>query len=503
LHDPRGVCLKGRSLGFSLVQLPQTTPYVAPDVSGSSVITIAEVRAKLGGAAFRVWESLLYRRDRDGITHATRIGLANAENFVPISAETIKSAFIRLRKAGLVRDLGWREIEVPGAHGAAVRRVFMRKVYGARIVAALDGTLRAVMPHHVARWIDRAPSHGGRRAGAGRKKKPGRKVGHFRVVDGAQNQEESGFGNQVHPKSAKSSSPEVEPLGENQVPPAIRYEDRELASLQRRVASSLSASRRSQNQPPAFAGDFFSSESQPMLRREHPQLGVILGQPVLDAPPVQMRGKLVPPYPDIVRVPVARIPSPPLLDAGLGPQRRRSLLARWYRCAVESRFGKVREASAGFARNPKTFALLDRAAALLLEHEVAPAAWCAWCCDLQVQRANDPSKLKAPSIRWVFSEKWITSIFPARRGWFRSESRYLGGRIIAGSALRMLEDRWDAMNQELRRARAYTDDEQRPIIERWLSKKLYDGLIALAHRQAAETQELVNNLARSGDKWLW
>lgn len=232
---------------------------------------------------------------------------------------------------------------------------------------------------------------------------------------------------------------------------------------------------------------------------EETEFGVLLGSP--GRRPVEIFGNAIPTYPCSGTVPMVRVPSPPLLDARLGPQRRRSILARWFKSALVSRFGaKARGAGSGFARSPKIEKLLDEAADAFVRHEIAPAAWCAWCCDVSLRLFQaDVAKPKPPTIFWVYSKRWIDE----RVEWFHHEADTIGGRMIATPAHEKLTRLWYAMDRELRRAHATTDDAQREIVARFFPDDLYRELVEQAHGQTVEMQDAIDSLARSGDKWLW
>lgn len=232
---------------------------------------------------------------------------------------------------------------------------------------------------------------------------------------------------------------------------------------------------------------------------EETERGVFLGTP--GRQPIAIFGNAIPRYPCSGTVPMVRIPSPPLLDARLGPRRRRSVLARWFKAAVVSRFGaKAKGAGAGFAKSKKIERLLDEAAEVLTKHEIAPAAWCAWCCDVSMRLFQaDVDKPKPPTIFWVYSKRWIEE----RSEWFEHEADTIGGRMIATPAHEKLTRLWYAMDKTLRLERATTDEAQREIVARYFPEDTYRDLVEQAHAQTAKMQDAINSLARSGDKWLW
>ncbi len=468
--------------------IPQTSlPVVGLAVAGRCIVTIATLRAKLGCRAFRVWESLITRRDRDGFTHATRLGLARAPGYEIVSDHVVKRALARLRSASLVSDRGWEEHLVPVGYKGdkGLRDVFVRRVYGARIVRGRKNETRALVPEATARWLAHACTHGGRRKGAGRKVvSAARPV--FTVIDG-------GRANQVAPGCKESRRPNISASGANQDAPP---RDPSVVS----VGSSLLSSQSSERSPTPGGGVSLSKVGGMKYNGEEVgEFGVLLGSP--GRKPLPIFGDHIPEFPCSMRVPMVRVPSPPLLDARLGPQRRRSTLARWFKCAVVSRFGaKAKSAGAGFARSPKIEKLLDEAANAFVKHEIAPAAWCAWCCDVSLRLfQKDPERPKPPTIFWVYAKRWLDE----RREWFEHEADTLGGRMIATPAHDELTRLWYRMDKTLRREKAITREAQDEIIVRFFPDDTYRDLVEQAHVQVVKMQNSIDSLARSGDKWMW
>lgn len=602
--------------------IPQTSlPVVGVEVSGRCVVTIEELRKKLGRGGFRVWEALITRRDRDGFTHVTRKGLANAEGYARLSDKTVARALARLRDAGLVSDSGWQRLRVPvGYEGeTAVRKVWVRRVYGARIIRGKNDETRALVPTETMRWLAKAKGHGGARRGAGRKRVfpadrldlinalrrklaeahrnwskgkrvhathgidwlavcehlgacPGesRRAWHIdhirplasfdwhdpntprlafapenhqwltaqenlrksdridhlfatlpehefrRALDAEYGETLSGErrrlrvipgGRDVLTSTGSSGGDPSVSCRDQGVP--VRAQNAESRHDQEGAPRDLGVgggsregvtllSSQAQREPPPPAGAFFARVGGMRFNGEETEHGVLLGTP-RQRP--QIFGNAIPRYPCSGTVPMARVPSPPLLDAGLGPRRRRSTLARWFKTALISRFGKkAKGAGAGFARSKKIENLLDAAAERFIEYEIAPAAWCAWSCDVSLRLfQKDPEHPKPPTIFWVYSAKWIEE----RREWFEHEADTIGGRMIATRAHNELTRRWYAMDRELRLARATTEEAQREIVAKHFPGDLYRELVEQAHVQVVDIQNSINSLARSGDKWLW
>lgn len=125
----------------------------------------------LGPATWRCWTALLTLRDAEGDTHATTETIAAQAQ---LSEGGVKRALARLRRIGLVEDIGWYWLPVPcrcrPEEGPHLHEVYLRRVFGG--LPRLDGqpaeTVTAQVPARVGTWALTAPGHGGKRAKAGR-----------------------------------------------------------------------------------------------------------------------------------------------------------------------------------------------------------------------------------------------------------------------------------------------------------------------------------------------
>lgn len=402
-----------------MLPLQTSIPPVPRDVAGEVVVPIALLRRKLGRPAFHVWQILITRRDARGYTHTTRAGMTRARAFESLSERAIKSALVRLRSARLVIDLGWRPLKIK--NGAEVE-AYWRQVRGARVIP--DGpTQRALVPHDAAAWLAQASSHGGARLGAGRPREPV-----LRLVEGG-----AGCSEAHQTKSSRAEGGGSDGIQEG--PPSslwlVSTPKVASLSLRSREASQGRVASHDPSQPTALDGcrmTWTGDDEQRIFRPAR------FERPA----PTWVHNEVVPPWPTLERVPRARVPRPPLLDAGLGPQRRRAILARWYKCAIESRFGKHKQANAAMAYNGsrKVAALLDDAARAFIEHEIPPAAWCAWICDVHLRTCDEDERNKPPMIWIVFAR----SVIEKRAGWFSHEADTIGGRVIATPSAQRLSD---------------------------------------------------------------
>ena len=212
-----------------------------------------------------------------------------------------------------------------------------------------------------------------------------------------------------------------------------------------------------------------------------------------DAPNPMSNLCFAPPYPGATKIPPALVPEPPLLDPTDGERVWAHTLMAAYRGAVESRTKKrcfvlVR----GDLMKSKYAALLVAAARKLIEHKIAPAAWCAWSVDVWRNTQHG-----SPPLGMVFGLKRIDE----RRGWFHSElQNYAGGLTIYGKTYRALLKAWTDMAGELYRLR---DSSKAPeVVERYFPGRRYEDLVAAAREEAAATTRRLREAAERG-VWLW
>jgi hypothetical protein len=214
--------------------------------------------------------------------------------------------------------------------------------------------------------------------------------------------------------------------------------------------------------------------------------------PMLDTPQ--------PGVPAFPRLEVARVPHPPLLDPDAHPDELALSLARAYRGAIEKRTGKrCFQLTGTEPRTWKSFATLVAGGRVLAEHEIAPAAWCAWSCDVWGKYGDKgvkPGKARsAPPVAWVFGVKRIEE----RRGWFRSEEgSYEGGRIVHGPKQKELMWRYARMHHAL----GERGVDVRAVVDDFFPGELYAELLAAAKGEAAEYRALLTRQAREG-AFLW
>jgi hypothetical protein len=163
-------------------------PGIDPDAVGVARVCPLDLERKLGRPAYHVWMVLCRIRDwglSSGdssvrVVHPTVHGIGVFPGFEKTNPDQVKKALKRLRKAALVKDLGWQLRDVRRGRTIVQRKVYVRQVFGrvetpktvVKTYADLD-TLApdvAVVPAETAAWMTTATGWGGRRAGSGRRK---------------------------------------------------------------------------------------------------------------------------------------------------------------------------------------------------------------------------------------------------------------------------------------------------------------------------------------------
>jgi hypothetical protein len=175
------------------------------------------------------------------------------------------------------------------------------------------------------------------------------------------------------------------------------------------------------------------------------------------------------------------------------PEELARACARAYRGAVQSRFdGPCFVFARGDLTKSKYYVMLVVGARLLIEQEIAPAAWCAWSMDIWKLRSG---ATKPPPIAWVFSEGRVRE----RCGWFRSEAAsYEGGQALYGREHRRLLARWHRMFGELLRGR----DPPEVIVAQHFPDGSYEHGMKRARKEREETMARLDRMVEHGG-WLW
>lgn len=483
---------------------------VAAATAGTAVVGATELKRKLGRGAWAVWLRLAALRDRRGFVHPTIRGIARLRGHAVLSERAVRKGLVRLRTAGLVRDIGWTDWQVHDRGSLRVRKVYLREVYGAEL---LEGRRRAgtwadlnqspepqcAVPHATATWLASAACWGGARQGAGRKTAPpqGGKCNPERGQSVA-GEESSG----AHPGNSSGA-----PDSNN--------------TLLERTLTSFPKGKTRAGEPRVVGS--------PGVQEDIAGLGGLIGGAGSNLDPGGLPPGC-PAYPGPNVVEAAKVPTPPRLTRQQvvgDPEAAVRLILRAYRGAVKGRLGlDVHPYRRGGLTRSKHFSKLVECALQLAEHEIPPTSWAGFSCDVWAKggdhaaetvqrlggdkevkkylRGSKGSQGKAPALTWVMSahrvEKW--------RGWFRTEaSSYAGGRLVYGDALRTLLGRWQRMRTRVRRrvlAGGATAADVQGIVDKCFPAEAggYDGMVDAAKRETQREQARLERCVLRGD-WVW
>lgn len=423
-------------------------------VAGFAEVSQEVLARKLGHAAWHVWQVLCARRDRRGETHVTLPGIANAYGFVPMGVANVRRALARLKRAGLVEDIGWRMAEVPYGRTTRTLRVFMRRVRGARQLSVV-GRERVSVPFETATWLKTAATWGGMRVGAGRKK-----------------------------QGAGESSVAVAPplTGESSVAPELNTSTSapEHKAGRGSVLSEQKAGR---------AGEVIETSLGAVLlpekRRRRPP-----AQPLLA-------------YPGVSVVAPAYTPPPPKLRDTDDEAVQVAQLAAAFRACIEREYGGRCYLLSKLSRRAPSYAKLARAAELLRAFDVAPMAWCAFAVRRwRLARTHAPgyvdgTPVPLPPISVVFSVRQIEERLEDEDRRDVVETCCVGGRAIFGKTHKALLQRYAQMQGAL-----LSGATAEAAKERFFPGSLYDDMVDAAKVEAVETRMRLDDDARRG-RWVW
>lgn len=486
-------------------------------VAGKGVVTVAEMRRALLDDAYLVWRTLVRLRDDAKFAALHNTTALTAER-IGLTAVQYKKALNRLRRFGLLHDIGWRYLKVFRGGITMRRKVFVREVRGARYK---ERPFLAV-PLDSVKLVKEPPKRGGRRKGAGRPCKYAtlqavvQHLFHVEhtlalVVDQKSNGSESYMETPKSNRStdligSRSSSPDQSGhafLSEKPDAPAV-------AALSS-GASDLSSSPGQVQESEGAYGARLAGHGQPWI------------------PSLAMEG--LPPYPSYEVVKPAVVPAPPQINADYDDRQAALFLLKCYRGAYHARYDEPCPVRLEWLENPGartsglTIDLRERgaeptparavngeitrfqhyeelvtAAKLLRTKGIAPAAWCAFSIDTWQKygpKAQFKDANKRASVYWTFSPKRIEE----RSGWFSSEySRYSGGTAIFGRMHKELLQRYGALRMALRPR--MTLDERRALVERYFPRGRYNKLVEAARDEAFATeQDLYGKVERGVFVW--
>lgn len=463
--------------------------------AGDVTMPEAELRKKLGLAAWHVWQVLCDNRNRDGFTHITRLGIGRAYGFATTKDTVVKDALVRLQQAGLMQPVGWRKAVVPRGSKLIERKVYFRRVLGSRLlVTSPNAEDQVQVPAAVHAWCNKATGWGGKRWDG---KTPPSSQHTAPIVSNTPliaptleipMDEERG-----RPQAPESSTPII-----GQVPPTsgapkgVKYPHRcKVLSTTGRMEASPPKGEEDCAAPSAAAGPSFSST---------PDGDVLAGGAFRAGPNLSAHGQGVPIYPGNTVVAPAYVPAAPMLNPESPEHELAAKLAASYRGAVEKRFPKQRcfTLLKGDIRKSKHYKLLVAFAAELIEHEISPAAWCIFSVDKwrTAPSASLASRPKVPGIAYVFS---LARISDDKRWQFRAayNDGKLGGRAVFGKSHRQLLERYQKMHHAILRGL-----HKATAMQQFFPGTLYEDLVDAARAEAAETRfRLEGQVARGAFVW--
>lgn len=412
------------------------------------------LRRKLGRAAWAVWCYLLPMRDCLGQTHSTTPGLAASLGRSPGS---VKRAFRRLRRAGLVRDVGWQVS--PVFHDRAERCPLLgefREVYAREVLGALAGETQVCVPETTTTWLVVAVGHGGKRDGAGR------------PVSGA-------------PKRIK-------------MPP--RHIDVE------RITQLLGLS-----DPEARGNTALPAEVVPEIPMGDPW--VVGGAEAsftgggLREPPTSEVLHALPPFPAMHFIKPAMIPPPPMLPGDtLDDDRDVEILRSAFASTHARRVGGFAPGTRG-ALTTRSHARLVKASVALREVGVAPLVWADFAFGMwATARAANP-KPSAPHGRHARSRSvpiayvWNAATIVEHGAWCRADHDTRGATTVLTRSHRTLIARWQSMMHDVNRGVSAFG-----AVAQHFPGGLYLRLVESARAEALAEQTHINARIAAGDD-LW
>lgn len=213
--------------------------------------------------------------------------------------------------------------------------------------------------------------------------------------------------------------------------------------------------------------------------------------------------KVIPPYPSAELLKIPKTPDPPHLPEQIDDVKDALFLAKAYRGAYESRYGKKSWWLArGDIEKSKHFPMLVKAASVFRELGFAPASWCAWVMDFWKQYIVDSDgkspKRRDPPPGLVFSEKLIRE----KRGHFgRDGLSYLGGTRMFPKSWTDLFRRYNGMMWTFRVKQPKTQLEVAHIVEEWFPggwRSHYRRCRDEAQNDKARLQRMLQR-----GEWLW
>ena len=230
---------------------------------------------------------------------------------------------------------------------------------------------------------------------------------------------------------------------------------------------------------------------------------------------------LIPQYPGLSVVPVARVPEPPVITEAIGKPKALKMAALGYRAAIENAYGEPSRVLIEATKSDykailgsKHATALIEAIPLMIENKIAPASWSAFSImvwknyvmsgsgkkwDTIPSKIRRPKRGMPPPPSWVFSQKRLQN----RTDWFGwHEAHCRGGRLKISPAHKALMQKYESMRRALEDSPKLTKTRVATIIEEILPSSEYSRLINKAKADAEYEQDRME-IAMNNGAWLW
>ncbi len=497
-----------------LAELAVRRQRVVQPLDGLTVPFDAAFVAHVGQQATKVWVVLLGSRGPDGITQATVASIQRNIAGVRwkdsdekrVSAPQVRRALARLNDLRLVRDVGWRLVELPANKVKEVdpvlgttRSVFCRVVVG-NVLQTKPGSgnasgreVEVSLPTGTLEQVERSSTRGGRRKGAGRPR------AEIKPCRGFDSKKDSNHGDPLHGlKSGLAQSQRGRESNRGEVIVQSREETvvAFLPSEEKRAAAP---------RPSPFGGAEVEMLAEGLLGEESDEGRGLFGQgsPVALSPDAW---SALPPFPGVAVVSPAAIPAPPMVAAGASEEERVALLLSAYNQTAARLLPREFNPHARQALKAPDRKVLVKAAALLLEHEVSPLRWAEFSFEGWAKGGEAESDAPAkgsgrgrpravrPPLRWVYAERRVAE----KSGWARSALERRGSSVVVTRALRSLISRWQQMMVAVLRGEVSPTEAG----EQFFPNGLYQRLVEKAQSEGRREQDRINTDIAAG-KYLW
>ena len=455
-------------------------------VAGFAEVRESDLHAKLGVRSWHVWQVLCARRDRQGFTHVTVNGIAKAEGFVEMSCANVRAALPRLLDAALVENVGYQSRRVACGAGFGYRKVFVRRVLGARLLSVVGEDGRCAVPQETKEWMAMAKTWGGKRDRSGRKGTAARASGgDQRHLKNAPEEAAAGFSSVAGTVSSVAGTPGFQ----------VSLSNSTYVQGTRALVRSGSSFQGKKNAPGG-------AQVVPLLR-DGEEVGLSGGAIVTPAQlATPLRG--VPPYPGNAIVSPAVTPDPPKLVSTDPEEYRVKLLAMAYQGAVEKLYGKRVFTLAKTSPRHRHWRSLVLAAEALERYDVTPAAWFTWvvrkwyAIKTHTNGWKEGQPVALPPIGYVLSLKRLEERLDDEEKRYVVTDSALGGRLVFGKVHKKLLVRYG----EMRAALNANPAERAQVVERFFPGSSYEDMVDAAKREAIEIRQRMEDDAARG-RMIW